>query len=452
MDTEGLTDAERAELERLRAEVGTLRSRLEGREAAGDGAVVPAPQAGSARWRTLVATALIVVACALATLAPLAMWASNQITDTDRYLRTVSPLIDDPAIQNALANQITAQIFTYVDVRGLTTEAADALAERGASPAVANTLRALSGPIANGVQSFTRTQVGRVVSSDAFATAWVEANRVAHEELVKALTGQGGAVTVSGDTVSVHLAALIAVVKDQLTAAGFDLAARIPEVDASFVLFQNADISRVQTAFNLLDTLGTWLPIIVLLLLALGVYVAKSHRRALIGAGIGVALAMLVLAIGLLVARALYLNAMPASVLPADAAAVLYDTIVRYLRIGLRIVLVAGLVVAAGGFLAGPSVTAVRIRGGLARAIAWLRGAAGTAGPRTGPVGAWTADHKRPLEVVTVVVAGLALVFWDDPTGKVVVVILVLLLAALAVIEFLARPAGPAGTVPTPQT
>ena len=47
-------------------------------------------------------------------------------------------------------------------------------------------------PIANGVLSFTRSQVGKVVESDAFADAWVQANRVAHEQLVAALTGEGG--------------------------------------------------------------------------------------------------------------------------------------------------------------------------------------------------------------------------------------------------------------------
>ena len=55
--------------------------------------------------------------------------------------------------------------------------------------------------------------------------------------------------------------------------------------------------------------------------------------------------------------------------LPADAAAVLYDTLVRFIRDGLRMLLVVGLIVAIGAFFTGPSVTAVahprrvRIRG-----------------------------------------------------------------------------------------
>jgi hypothetical protein len=426
---------EQSELERLRAEVATLRAqvRQEGRPGAAE---------RRQRWRTIVATLLIVVACVLAPLGVVAVWARNQVTNTDRYVATVAPLAEDPAIQQAITDKITTQVFTYIDVKGLTTQAVQALSSRGnLPPQVADQLQALAGPIANGVESFTRSQVARIVQSQAFADAWVQANRLAHDELVKALTGEGGgAVTVTGDSVSVNLAAFIQTVKQQLTAAGFTLAARIPEVNASFTVFQSADIARVRSAFNLLNTLGIWLPVIVLILLALGVYVAKDHRRALVGAGLGVAAGMVVLALGLAVFRSVYLNGVPADVLPHDAAAVLYDTIVRFLRAGLRTILVLGLVVAAGAFLTGTSVTAVRSRQTLARWLAWLRGGAEQAGLRTGPVGAWVGAHKRALRIGAVVVAALALVFWSRPTGKVVIGLALALLVVLAIIEFLGRP------------
>jgi hypothetical protein len=56
-------------------------------------------------------------------------------------------------------------------------------------------------------------------------------------------------------------------------------------------------------------------------------------------------------------------------VLPHDAAAAFYDTLVRFLRLGLRTVLVLGLVVALAGFLTGRSITAVRARAGLSKGI-----------------------------------------------------------------------------------
>ena len=87
---------------------------------------------------------------------------------------------------------------------------------------------------------------------------------------------------------------------------------------------------------------------------------------------------MVVLALGLAVFRSIYLDGVPASVLPHDAAAVLYDTI------------------------------------------------------------------------AAVVLAALALVFWDRPTGKVVLGLTLTLLLTLAIIEFLGRPGPREEAVSTP--
>ena len=127
--------------------------------------------------------------------------------------------------------------------------------------------------------------------------------------------------------------------------------------------------------------------------------------------------------------------------LPHDAAAVAYDTIVRFMRLGLRTILMLALVVAAGAFLTGGSVTAVRTRQGLAGAIAWLQGSAEHAGLRTRPVGVWVGANKRALRIGAVTPACLALVFWGRPTGKVVLGLTLALLVVLALIEFLGRPA-----------
>ena len=46
-------------------------------------------------------------------------------------MTTVAPLASDPAIQQAIADQVTAQVLTYLDVPGVTNQVVDALAERG---------------------------------------------------------------------------------------------------------------------------------------------------------------------------------------------------------------------------------------------------------------------------------------------------------------------------------
>jgi hypothetical protein len=440
------------EVERLRAEVARLRSQLRQQNQRGEGRVATAERAGRQRWRTILAALLIVIAGVLAPLSAVAVWTKNQVTNTDRYVRTMAPLASEPAIQHALTDRITAKIFASVDVKALYNQAVDVLAKQGLRPDRAAQLQSFAVPVANGVESFTHSQVAKIASSAAFANAWVQVNRQAHAALVKAMTGKGdGAVTIQNNTVTLNLGPLIHTAKQQLTASGFNLAAKIPETNATFALFQADKITKARGAFNLLNKLGIWLPIIVLALIALGVYVAKSHRRALIGASLGVGAGMIVLALGLAIFRSVYLNALPASV-SHDAAAVLYDTLVRFLRLGLRAVLVLALVIALGAFLTGPSVTAVRTRDGLARGLGWLRGGAESAGLRTGAVGSWVYQHKLALRIGAVAAAGLALVFWGQPTGKVIILLAVLLLVALALIELLGRPPETSPSAPTSPT
>jgi hypothetical protein len=182
------------------------------------------------------------------------------------------------------------------------------------------------------------------------------------------------------------------------------------------------------------------LPILSLLLIGLGVNVARGHRRALIGAGLGLAASMLVLGAGLLLFRGIYLNSVPDSVLPSDAVAAMFDTFVRFIKTGLRAILVLGVVVAAGAFLTGPSVTAVRTRAALASGLAWVRRSGEHAGLDTGPVGRWTYAHRTGLRISAVALAAVVFVFWGQPTAAVVIVLAIVLLVALGLIELIGRP------------
>jgi hypothetical protein len=445
-DDASLSMEERAELERLRAEVVELRSQAAlAPPAAAEPPVAPPPRPRRQRWRSAVATLLILIGCILAPISVVAVWTKNLVTDTDQYVATVAPLARDPAIQSAIADRITAEIFTHLDVAGITNQAVDALADRGLPPLVATQLHALSQPLSTGVEGFVRTEVGKVVASDAFVNAWVTANRSAHQALVAALTGETReGITIENDTVSINLGPIIQEVKQRLVDRGFGLASRIPNVNPSFVLVQSDYIAKARGAFNLLNAVGNWLPVVALFFLAIGVYVAKGHRRALVGVGLGLAGGMLALGLGLALFRTIYLDALPLGVLTRDAAAVFYDTLVRFLRLGLRSVLVFGLVIALAGFLTGRSITAVRARAGLTKGIGWLRGGAEQAGFRTGPVGAWVYTYKRVLWIVVIAIAALVLVFWDQPTGKVIIGITLGVLVALVIIEFLGRPPSPA--------
>jgi hypothetical protein len=435
--TEGqeLSPDERAELERLRAE----RARLRGQ---GDG---PARRQRFS-WRTPVSIVLIVLGCLLAPVAVLSVWAGNQVSDTGRWVATVEPLIHDPAIQNVLTDKITNEITSQLNLNGIISQAATETGAKGL-PRISSLLTTFGPQITSSVTGFIHSTVHTVIASQAMANAWVQVNTVAHQSLVKVLSGQGGgAITTSNGQIVLNLGPLIVVAKRDLVARGFSLANSIPDVNPTVALFEAKNLGQAQSGYRLITRVKIVLPILVLVLLGAGVYVARGHRRALVGAGLGLAASMLVLAIGLLIARSIYLSSVPSSVLPGDAAAAAYDTLVYYIKIGLRVVLAVGLVVAIGAFFTGPSRTAVQTRSGLKSGMGRIRNFGERRGVSAGPVGHWTYEHRRILRIAAVAVVGVILVFWGQPTAVVVIVLVIVLLVLLGLIELIGRPAAEPGT------
>ncbi len=421
---------EQAELARLRAEVRDLRSdRGGGTRGKHQG-----------RWRAPVSAVLITLGCILAPISVLGVWAANQVSNTDRYVATMAPLIQEPAIQQALSARITSEITSRIDVQAITTQAATQL-QASNLPRLANLIKTFSGQIASGVNSAIAAAVSRVVASPAMATVWVQVNRTAHAGIVRVLSGQGGgAVDVVNNQVVLNLGPLVAQAKEQLSARGLTIVNNLPAVSATFPLFEAPNLAKAQMGYRLIVTLRWVLPLLSIVLLAAGVYIARRHRRALIGAALGLAASMLVLGIALTIARGIYLNSIPKTV-SSPAAAALYDTLIRFIREGLRVILVVGLVIAAGTFLTGPSVTAVRTRRGVKSGIDWLRNRGERAGVRTGPVGEWTGTHKSLLRACAVAVVALIFVFWGQPSVAVAIWLVVILLVLLGLIElFGGRP------------
>lgn len=428
---DALTVDERAELEVLRRENSALR-------AAG-----ARPPRRGIRWRSVVAVVLIVLGCLLAPVSLVAVWTHGEVSDTDRFVETVGPLIDDPAVQQGLTDRVTSTVFEYVDVEGVTDQALAALQAQGLPPQLVERLTAFTPALGTAVTGFVRDKVSQLVASPQFEAAWDQALRVAHQQMVTVLSGEGEAIVVQGGTVYLDLAPFIQAAKERLSAEGLRAADLIPDLHPTIAIAPADQLVRARSAYAALDSAAGVLPWITLLLLAVGVYLSRVRMRAVAAAGLGVALALVVLAAGLLVARGLLVGAVPAT--GAAAAASGFDILVSSLRTAGRVLLVLGLVVALGAFLAGPSATATGLRARAGRALGDLRSAHTTAGP----VGTWVAAHVRGLRIGAVALAAVLFVFLPQPTSAAILVIATVLLVALAGIEFLARPGG-APVVPEP--
>ena len=427
-----LDHGERAELEQLRTEVAQLH-----------GQVASQPRRRRIGWRGPVASLLIVLGCILGPISVLGVWTANQVSSTDRYVATIEPLIHNPAIQNALTDKITIAITKHLNVVGYANQAATSLSSH--FPRVSTLIRTFAPQLASSIAGFVHTQVHKIVTSQAVANAWVQVNRVAHGQLVKVLSGQGNsAVSTSNGQVILDLAPFINVVKQDLVKRGFTIINKLPPIHVQIALFSSKTLVQAQTLYRLISTLKWVLPFLSLALIALGVYIARNHRRALIGAGLGFAGSMVLLAALLAIFRGVYINSVPNSVVPSDAAAAAFDIMVRFIKQGLRVLLVVGLVVAVAAFFTGPSVTAVRTRGAFVSGLARLRGAGEHVGLRTGPVGRWTYEHRMGLRIGATALMAIILVFWGRPTGLTVLTLAIVLLILLGLIELIGkRPAQP---------
>jgi hypothetical protein len=421
----GVSADERLELERLRREVEVLR--------------VPGhrPATRPFRWRSVFSVVLVVLGCVLTPVAGLAVWTNNQVSDTDRFVRSVSPLLADPDVQEALTNKVTATIFQYVDVQQLADDGVEALVAQGLPAELGNRLQALTPTLVSSVTGFVRDRVADVVASPAFESAWNAAITAAHRQMDAVLSGDSKSIVVRGDTVFLDLAPFIDLAKQRLSSAGLTIVDVVPEVHPSVALAKADTLVRAQTAYSTLNTVAGVLPWLVLMVFVVGVYLARNRFRALVGVGLGVALSLVVLAAGLLVARSLLVDAVPVAAAPAAASG--FDIVVTYLRAGLRALLVLGLVVALAGFLAGRSETAVRIRRWTTDRLHRARG-----GPAAGgPVAVWVGQHIKGLRIAAVALAVLTFVFLTQPSGAAILVIAAVLLVVLALLEFLGRPGSP---------
>ncbi|MFF0389225.1 hypothetical protein ACFYS8_11065 [Kitasatospora sp. NPDC004615] len=387
------------------------------------------------RVRSFFAVVLIVLAALLTPLAVVASWSRAQVTDTNRFVSTLAPLSSDPAVQGAVANRATNAIMEQLPVSDLLNEVAPP--DR---PALNAALGRIGPALTDGLTGFVHDQVLNVVQSDAFAGIWENILRNAHATFTKVLTGQGGgAVQVKGDTVTLDLAPVITQVKDRLVANGVGLAAKIPEVHTDFVLVQSDAVKKAQTGLRLLDVAGLWVPVLAVLCAVGGILLAVHHRRATVGAALGMAFAAVLLGIGLTVFRALYLDKLPADVDQAAAMAV-YDTMVRYLRAAVRMLLALGIVIALAAWLTGSGRRAGWVRQLWQAGLGAVRRAAEGIGMRLGPVGRFVHRRKAWLGWGAVLVAAIVLLTWGYPTAVVVLWIAVVLLAVLAVLEFLDTP------------
>ncbi|MEO6821271.1 MAG: hypothetical protein ABI468_01880 [Candidatus Nanopelagicales bacterium] len=234
-------------------------------------------RASGNRVRGTVAVLLLVVGAVLLPVSIIARWAHANVLDNSGFTAAVAPLSADP--------QVRATVSTALSQRA---EAALSSSDVIASlpPALAGLGSQLTAVLAQQIQAATTT----FVASDAFATAWTQANTEAQGALVTALQGQdSAAIKLRGSQVVLDTGVFVQQLRDQLAASGLSALSQIPlpqGVSQQVVLLDSTQLQAMAVAYPVLSPVAPWLIAVALALLALAVLVAARRLLALAWVGV----------------------------------------------------------------------------------------------------------------------------------------------------------------------
>lgn len=363
-------------------------------------------QHGSA-GRSIAAGVCLVLAVLLTLPGALAYWGQRTLTDTQRYIATVGPLVDSPEVQAAIATTVTDAITQQVDVEALIEDVFSGVIDDRPR------LEKLAGPLAGAVNGLVDRQVSEFVASQTFADLWVTVNTRAQQRLVSLLEGgETGAVSLQGEQVVLDVSDVIDEVQARLVARGLTFVENvpIPDVDKQIVLMEAPRLKQARTIYAFASPIATWLIVVVALLYLAAFVVARRRPRMAVAIGAALAGNALILGFALSVGRQLFINDLAGTTF-GPASAVFYDTLLAYLEQGVRVVAWLGLILVVAGWFSGRNSTGTAVRSTVS---ATLENAGSTLsdGPAHG-VGRWVAANATWLRVVAGVV-GVVLLIWGN--------------------------------------
>src|SRR4051812_42708388 len=379
---DGPTGADPEEVARMRAELSTLRARLD---------------TGTRRARALrsvrgVTAAILVAVTAFALVASVVGgWAAATTLNTDRWVSTVAPLPQQPAVAAAVSQYATDQLFEVVDV------------EQRLRSVLPEQAGFVAGPLTSQVRDAIRKTVDKVLKSDRFQPIWIEANRRAHQQALAIINGTSSVITASGDHVKIDLLPLINQVLRQLSAqlpTLFGKQLTLPDISsgeipanlrtrvegalgvslpANFAQFTMYDAGRLRAVQQSVVMFKRYLAVLfagTVLLLVLALLVSPRRRRTLLQLGMWLVIAAVAVTAILRAVRGQLLQQIPAGTY-RDGAAAAVTTITTLLRTrGVKLIWL-GAILAVLMYLIGPGRVPVWLRHHVAlgaRAVGrWVR-------------------------------------------------------------------------------
>ena len=329
-----------ADVEALHAEVADLKRQVAQSEAE--------KQASKHTGRRWVVGLLIVLGCLLLAGGNVALWVRDVVLDTDTWVSTVAPLPRSEVVAGTLSVYIVGQVFDAVDVG---TVAQKALPEE---------LAALSGPLVGVLQDLAGDTVTELVQSDQFNAVWVTANRAAHAVAMEALRGDRSLLYLEDGALTFDLSDVFASLENTLGLEKLGLFGG-EETPGKIVLFTSQQVALVQQMLAVIDTVGTLLPLLALVVFVIAWLISLWRRSTLKWIGIGVLITAGLSLVVLAFAQPVVLANIQDPLVRALGDEI-WDVILNGLIWQTVLLGVLGLLIALGAWVFGPSERAVGIR------------------------------------------------------------------------------------------
>jgi hypothetical protein len=241
----------------------------------------------SPRTRTILAWTLFVVGTLVIFISSLTLWVKRQALDTDAWVDTSSNLLENDEVRQALSVYIVDQLYASADPQ-------EVLEER-----LPTNLQGLAGPIAGALRQPAVEGVDRFLQRPRVQDIWEQVNRVAHQELMAVLENDTrGNITTGDGVVTLNLRTLVVNIGEEL---GFDdqLDARLPPDVGQIEVLQSDQLEAAQTGVKMIKWMS-WLVILIAIACYAGAIYLAAGRRAMLR---NVGAALLVVGILLLVVR-----------------------------------------------------------------------------------------------------------------------------------------------------
>jgi hypothetical protein len=395
--------------------------------------------------RKWIAVLLVVVSSLFVLISVVAVWAHRTVFDTDTFMATIEPALEDPQLTAALSDYLTdeitgalaveerlqeplANLDAYLSAALLGLLGIDERGEQLLDRIDRPTLAALAGPIADELNGRIEMRVDQVVGSDEMAELIPQVVRRAHQGAVALIGGdieETPNISIVEGEVRLNTLPIIARVLQAVVAELRDILpdVNVPDavsdrVDEAVAQFQEALGDRVPDDFGQItlmseerltaaqataDRIDRWvwgIVILTVILIIVTMVVSQTRRRTGIQLGIGVVVASVV---GVAVVNRLE-SALVAEIADpqvGETAGNLFGHLLAGLRTGVIAVIVISTIIAVVLYFVGRPQW-VTTTGEKVSSIM-------SVSPETGGMNGWIAAHYDLLRIVSVAIAVLAL-------------------------------------------